>query len=105
MPCVTVPLNLLETGGTRSTAFDFQLRPVGHLQSQGPVMDLLRFKDLVSKHEHGRVNLTKFTFQRSCVRSVSHAKPPTGKNMTNSGNFLKRKVVYLTSDLWCGACK
>src|SRR5436190_21105602 len=24
LPCVTVPLNLLETGGTRWTAFDFQ---------------------------------------------------------------------------------
>jgi len=85
MPCVTVPLNLLETGGTRSTAFDFQLRPVGHLQSQGPVMDLLRFKDLVSKHEHGRVNLTKFTFQRSCVRSVSHASRQLGRIWQTQG--------------------
>ncbi len=24
LPCVTVPLNLLETGGTRRSAFDFQ---------------------------------------------------------------------------------
>lgn len=29
MPCATVPLNLLETGGTQSAAFDFQSRPVG----------------------------------------------------------------------------
>jgi hypothetical protein len=30
LPCVTVPLNFLETEGTRWTDFDFQLRPVGH---------------------------------------------------------------------------
>src|SRR6516225_3932313 len=30
LPCVTVPLNLLETGGTRRAAFDFQSRPVVH---------------------------------------------------------------------------
>jgi len=30
LPCITVPLNLLETGGTRRAAFDFQSRPVGH---------------------------------------------------------------------------
>src|SRR5579859_152610 len=30
LPCVTVPLNLLETEGTRWIAFDFQSRPVGH---------------------------------------------------------------------------
>ena len=52
MPCVTVPLNLLETGGTRRAAFDFQSRPVGHNRDSDSVSYLLRFKDIVSNHEH-----------------------------------------------------
>ena len=51
-PCVTVPLNLLETGGTRRVAFDFQSRPVGHNRDSDSVSYLLRFKDIVSNHVH-----------------------------------------------------
>jgi hypothetical protein len=52
LPCVTVPLNLLETDGTRRVAFDFQLRPVGHNLNYCSVYYLLRFKDIVSNHVH-----------------------------------------------------
>jgi len=57
MPCITVPLNIfIETGGAHSAAFDFQLRPVGRTAIRSSVDCCLRSKDLVSKHEHGRVN-------------------------------------------------
>ncbi len=62
LPCVTVPLNLLETGGTRPAAFDFQLRPVGHNHDSDPVDHLLRFKDIVSNHVHRQGN-SKFFFE------------------------------------------
>src|SRR5206468_12954513 len=52
LPCVTVPLNLLETGGTRRVAFDFQSRPVGHNLNSDPLDYSLRFKDIVSNHVH-----------------------------------------------------
>jgi hypothetical protein len=52
LPCVTVPLNLSETGGTRWIAFDFQSRPVGYNRNYNPVIYQLRFKDIVSIHEH-----------------------------------------------------
>jgi len=64
VPCVTVPLNLLETGGTRPVAFDFQSRPVGHNHDSDPVSYLLRFKDIVSNHEHrqGKLSILKIVF-------------------------------------------
>jgi hypothetical protein len=49
MPCVTVPLNLRETGGARLIGFDFQLRPVGcDLRFELRFYLDLRFKDFVS---------------------------------------------------------
>ncbi len=63
LPCVTVPLNLLETGGTRRIAFDFQSRPVGHNRSYSPLSYQLRFKDIVSNHVHrqGKVSVSIWT--------------------------------------------
>jgi len=91
MPCITAPLNLLETSGTRSRAFDFQLRPVGHSQSHDPVMGLLRFKDFVSKHEHGRVNLTK-SFSKDHASAVCRTPAANWNQYGQSGIFLKRKL-------------
>src|SRR5947209_8013894 len=91
MPCITVPLNLLETGGTRLTAFDFQLRPVGHHQSQGPVMGLLRFKDLVSKHEHGRVN-PKNPISKDHASARFGAPPANGKEYDKATGFSQAKT-------------
>src|SRR5438270_11770877 len=62
LPCITVPLNLLETGGTRWIVFDFQSRPVGHNHSYNPLIYQLRFKDIVSNHEHRQGKLIKYPF-------------------------------------------
>ena len=61
MPCITVPLNYLETGGTGFFAFDFLKRPVGGFRSLRP-RDLYAYgsRNLVSNHEHGRVKLKLF---------------------------------------------
>src|SRR5688572_18188630 len=50
----TVPLNVVETGGTQLLSFDFQLRPVGCQQSTSSIFLFLRFKDIVPNHEHRR---------------------------------------------------
>jgi len=64
MPCVTVPLNLLETGGTSVRRVRLPVkacrRPSNYL---APSFLLLRFKDFASNHEHGRVK--SFASQRA----------------------------------------
>ena len=42
--------------GTRRDAFDFQLRPVGRTHNYNPIFYLIRFKDIVSNHEHRQGN-------------------------------------------------
>jgi hypothetical protein len=52
-------------GGTRRGAFDFQLRPVGHTHDYNPIFYLIRFKDIVSNHEH-RQGKFKNILAKSC---------------------------------------
>ena len=65
--------------GTRRDAFDFQLRPVGYTHNYSPMFFSLRFKDIVSNHEHrqGNSNADYFTkelrgpFYRAFLRPLS----------------------------------
>lgn len=99
MPCITVPLNLLEIRGVVSAAFDFQLRPVGHHPSLGSILSArLRFKDLVFKHEHGRVKCnSNSNFQRTpwhlCLTRPCHRHD--GFIWSQNRLLLKEKFTFL----------
>jgi len=100
MPWVTVPLNLLETGGAHSTAFDFQLRPVGHPQSTSPVIGLLRFKDLVSKHEHGRVKSLQIRVPKITRSLAACLKRSPGEVSPIKHFFSSENWISLSFHMW-----
>src|SRR5437763_16991716 len=93
MPCVTVPLNLLETGGTSVRRVRLPVkacrRPSNYL---APSFLLLRFKDFASNHEHGRVK--SFASQRAIgkrhslhLRILSSRKSTASRRKSLSGNL------------------
>ena len=87
LPCVTVPLNLLETDGTRRVAFDFQLRPVGHNLNYSSVDYLLRFKDIVSNHVHRQ---GKFSDNSEITAS---SKEPSASSINDPGPALTASTL------------
>jgi hypothetical protein len=103
VPCVTVPLNLLETGGTRRVAFDFQSRPVGYNRDSDPVSYLLRFKDIVSNHVHRqgkssileKIVLSRLEFVPKNRRAqlLASLLRTCEFTVSLSSRFLKKKIV------------
>ena len=76
--------------GTRRDAFDFQLRPVGHTHNYGPMFFSLRFKDIVSNHEHRQGNIQMlFTKELRGLFFRDFLRPLSDSNGMFSSSFLK----------------
>lgn len=76
-------------------AYDFQSRPVGHHRSQGSDFTSLRFKDLVSYHEQGRVILNSRMFYKD-HRHSSKCLSLTDFIMRYLPNFSRRNTKFST---------